>query len=74
MSFLNNNTHLKGYDEDDTSITLDFDSGIFDRKKEILEEVIYSISYSVFETLEKEKVVFKVNGQKIKEITRKDLP
>ena len=74
MSFLNNNTHLKGYDEDDTSITLDFDSGIFDRKKEILEEVIYSISYSVFETLEKEKVVFKVNGQKTKEITRKDLP
>ena len=74
MSFLNSNAHLKGYDEDDTSITLDFDSGIFDRKKEILEEVIYSISYSVFETLEKEKVVFKVNGQKIKEITRKDLP
>lgn len=74
MSFLNNNAHLKGYDETEDTLILNFDDGIFDHNQQILEEVIYSISYSVFDTIGKEKIVFKVNDQKIKEISRRDLP
>ena len=41
--------------------------------KEILEEVVYSISYSVFDNYDVEEVIFQVNNEEILKKTIKDI-
>lgn len=63
VSLLNKNIKLLNYEIKNDVMTLDFNNSIFLENNEILEEVIYSISYSVFANYDVENVVFKVNGE-----------
>ena len=67
MSFLNYNTKLLDYDLKDDVLTLNFNDFLFDDSstKNILEEVIYSISLSVRENYDVNEIVFNVDGKEI---------
>ena len=51
------------YEIKNDSMILDFNNSIFMENNEISEEVIYSISYSVFANYEVKNVIFKVDGE-----------
>ncbi len=67
MSFLNYNTKLIDYKIEDNKLFLNFNNCIYDdmNSKNILEEVIYSISLSVRDNYNVEEVVFSVDGNEI---------
>lgn len=69
ISFLNNKTELLNYELANDTMILNFNNSIFINDR-ILEEVVYSISYSVFDNYEVNNVVFQVES---KEITKKAL-
>lgn len=73
VSYLNQNTELINYELDSDTMLLNFNTSIFMNDKEILEEVVYSISYSVFDNYDVEEVVFKVNNEEILKKTLKDI-
>lgn len=65
-SYLNSNVELKNYEIIENTMYLDFNDKIFDiTNKDILEEVRYTISESVFENYGVKEVVFKVNGEDV---------
>ena len=68
MSYLNYNTKLLDYSFNDDEIDLNFNEFLFDNEqnKKVLEEVIYSISYSVEDTYNVSKINFYVNNKEIK--------
>lgn len=74
MSFLNSNTKLLEYREDDDVMYLNFNDYLFDGNDKVLEEVIYSLAYSVFDNYDVDMVMFEVNGQKIGYISTNDIP
>lgn len=74
MSFLNNNTKLLNYKEQENIMFLNFNDYLFDGNKKVLEEVIYAISYSVFDNYDVNQVMLQVNGKNIKSIGRNNLP
>lgn len=67
MSYLNYNTKLLDYSINGDEINLNFNEYLFDDKdnKKVLEEVIYSISYSIMDNYEVSKVNFYVNNKEI---------
>ncbi len=67
MSFLNYNAKLLNYDLSDDVLTLNFNNFLFDDEssKNILEEVVYSISLSVRDNYDVKEVVFTVDGEEI---------
>ena len=67
MSYLNNNTKLLAISESVDSLDLVFNSYIFSdiSEKEILEEVIYTISLSVKDNYDVEQVIFHVEDEEI---------
>ena len=65
ISLLNKNIKLLDYEIKNDSMTLDFNNSIFMEDNEILEEVVYSISYSVFANYDVNNVIFKANGEEI---------
>ena len=67
MSFLNYNTKLLSVDQDVDTMSLEFNSYIFDNydEKNILEEVIHTISLSVADNYDVKEVVFTVNEEEI---------
>lgn len=75
MSFLNYNTKLINYELKDGILTLDFNNYLFDdvENKNILEEVIYSISLSVRDNYDVEEVIFTVNGDEISKSVLKNI-
>jgi hypothetical protein len=73
VSYLNQNTELINYELDSDTMLLNFNTSIFMEDKEILEEVVYSISYSVFDNYDVEEVVFRVNNEEILKKTLKDI-
>ena len=73
VSYLNQNTELINYELDSDTMILNFNTSIFMNDKEILEEVVYSISYSVFDNYDVEEVIFKVNDEEILKKTLKDI-
>lgn len=73
VSYLNQNTELINYELDTDTMILNFNTSIFMNDKEILEEVVYSISYSVFDNYDVEEVVFQVNSQEILKKSIKDI-
>ena len=73
VSYLNQNTELINYELDTDTMILNFNTSIFMNDKEILEEVVYSISYSVFDNYDVEEVVFKVNSEEILKKNLKDI-
>lgn len=67
MSFLNSNTTLLSSEINDNYLSLVFDQYIFNNQttKDILEEVIYTISLSVGANYDVEQVIFNVGGEEI---------
>lgn len=67
MSYLNYNTKLLDYNLNENEIDLNFNEYLFDNteNKKVLEEVIYSISYSVMDNYNVDKVNFFVNNEKV---------
>lgn len=65
MSFLNNKVELIEYDETNNVMVLNFNEYLFDYNNFVLDEVLYSISYSVFENYDVNMVMFEVNGEEI---------
>ncbi|MBQ2909738.1 MAG: GerMN domain-containing protein [Bacilli bacterium] len=71
MSFLNNKVELIDYKEENDILFLNFNEYLYDSEDKILEEVIYSISYSVFDNYNVSMVMFEVNGEEVSYINRK---
>lgn len=72
MSFLNSNAKLNSYSEKENVFFLDFNTNLYDSKDKVLEEVIYSISYSIFDNYDVGSVVFSVDGKNIKTVSLMD--
>ena len=72
MSFLNSNVRLLDYKEDNDIMYLNFNDYLFDGNDKILEEVLYSLAYSVFDNYNVSRVIFMVNGQRINYVDRED--
>ncbi len=65
MSYLASGVELENYEELENQITLSFNNAIFDDllNNKILEEVKYSISLSLKDSLNVEEIIFKVDGK-----------
>ena len=70
MSFLNSNVSLIEYEENDNIMSLNFNDYLFDGNDKVLEEVLYSIAYSVFDNYDVSMVSFEVNGEIIDHIDK----
>lgn len=73
MSFLNSNTKLLDYKEQDNTILMNFNNAIFDDDNKILEEVSYTLAYSVFDNYDVSEIVIQVNGEDVKRMDRDKL-
>ena len=75
MSYLNNNTKLLSVNENENELVMDFNSAILSdiNDKEILEEVIYTISMSINDNYNVDTVVFNVENEEIYKSTIKTL-
>lgn len=67
MSYLNYNAKLLDYSFNDDELDLNFNEYLFDsiQNQKVLEEVIYSISYSIMDNYEVSKINFYVNNKEI---------
>lgn len=67
MSYLNYNAKLLDYSFDEDSLDLNFNEYLFDNveNRKVLEEVIYSIYYSIMDNYEVSKINFFVNNKEI---------
>lgn len=65
MSYLNYDTKLINYTMDNNDLYLYFDQSVLGNDDRILEEVIYSISYSIKDTIEVNNIHFLVDGKEI---------
>lgn len=72
MSFLNSKARLLDYREENDVLFLNFNDYLFDSNDKVLEEVIYSIGYSVFDNYNVSMVNFEVNGDNVGYISRKN--
>lgn len=70
ISLLNSKTELIDYKLNDDIMILNFNNSIFVEDGNILEEVIYTISNSVFDTYDVNKVVFNVVNKTVKVVTK----
>ena len=70
MSFLNSNVKLIDYQIENDIFFLNFDDYLFDSNDKILEEVIYTISYSIFDNYDVNMVMFLVNEEEVNHIMR----
>ena len=61
ISYLNNSSELTNYEIDNDKMILNFNNSIFMKDNKILEEVIYTISYSIFANYDINEVVFQVD-------------
>ena len=71
MSFLNSKAKLLEYREENDVLFLNFNDYLFDNNDKVLEEVIYSIGYSVFDNYDVSMVMFEVNGEEVGFVSRK---
>ena len=67
MSYLNNNTKVLSVNENEDTLIVNFNSAIFNdiNTKEILEEVIYTISMSINDNYDVNTVIFNVEDKEI---------
>ncbi len=73
MSFLNSNIELLDYKEQENIMTLNFNNAIFDSNNKVLEEVKYTLAYSVFENYDVNQVLLQANGKNIETIGTNDI-
>ena len=71
MSFLHSKAELLNYREENNVLFLNFNEYLFDNGDKVLEEVIYSVGYSVFDNYNVSMVMFEVNGEEVGYISRK---
>lgn len=71
MSFLNSKTKLIDYHEENDVLFLNFNEYLFDNNDKVLEEVIYSIGYSVLDSYDVSMVMFEVMGEEVGYLERK---
>ena len=69
MSFLNQDTELIDYQIEDELMLLNFNHSIFSQDK-VLEEVSYSIAYSVFDNYDVNTVLLEVEGIEVGKIEK----
>lgn len=74
MSFLNSNTKLIDYEEKENVMSINFNNAIFDKDNKIVEEVQYTLAYSIFDNYDVNQILFQVDGKNIDTIGIKDLP
>lgn len=67
MSYLNSNTKVLSVNEQDDVLTIDFNEAIFNdiNKKDILEEVIYTINLSIMDNYNVKEVILTSNNEEI---------
>ncbi len=70
ISLVNSNIELINSREDNDTLILNFNNYLFDSNDEVLEEVLYCLSYSVFDNYDVSMVMLEVNGKNIKTIER----
>lgn len=70
MSFLHSQVELLDYYEQENVLFLNFNQFLFDSDDKVLEEVLYSISYSVFDNYDVSMVMFEVNDQYVGQVSR----
>lgn len=58
------------YYEQENVLFLNFNKFLFDSDDKVLEEVLYSISYSVFDNYDVSMVMFEVNDQYVGQVSR----
>jgi len=75
MSFLNSNTELLEYEIKDRQMRLEFNNYLIDDIDEmnILEEVKYTISFSIMDNYDVDEVVFSVDDKEISKTVSKNL-
>ena len=73
MSVLNTNLKLNSYNKEDNVFFLDFNNYLYDKNQKLVEEVIYSISYSVFDNYDVNNIVFMVDGKNVKTVMLNDV-
>lgn len=73
ITLLDKNIKLVDYEINNDTMILNFNNSIFMEKDSILEEVVYTISYSVFANYDVDEVVFKVNNEEILKKSSKDI-
>ncbi|MBP3800039.1 MAG: GerMN domain-containing protein, partial [Bacilli bacterium] len=73
MSVLNTNLKLNGYNKEDNVFFLDFNNYLYDKNQKLVEEVIYSISYSVFDNYDVNNIVFMIDGKNVKTVMLNDV-
>lgn len=73
MSLLNASTKLNSYKEEEGVMFLDFNNNIYNNNDTILEEVIYSICYSIFDNYEVNSVVLTVDNDNQKQVNKSEL-
>jgi len=75
MSYLNNNTEILSVNELEDELSVNFNSAIFNdiNTKEILEEVIYTISMSINDNYDVNMVTFNVEDEEICKKTLKSI-
>lgn len=75
MSFLNSKTDLLDFKVQDKQMQICFNENIFNDfdKKDILEEVLYTISLSIYNNYDVEEVIFQVNNQEIAKTALKSI-
>ncbi len=62
ISLLDKNVELLNYEVKNDEMILDFDNSIFINRDNALEEIVYSISYSVFANYDVSNITFNVDG------------
>ena len=70
MSFLHNKVELLDYYEQENVLFLNFNKFLFDSDDKVLEEVLYSISYSVFDNYDVSMVMFEVDDKYVGQVSR----
>lgn len=74
MSFLNSNTKLLDHEEKENVMSINFNNALFDGNDKIVEEVKYTLAYSIFDNYDVEQVLLQVDGKNIETVSKKDLP
>ncbi len=70
VSLVNSNVELLSAREDNDTFILNFNNYLFDNDDEVLEEVLYCLSYSVFDNYDVDMVMVEINGKNISQIER----
>ncbi len=73
VSYVNSNVELIESREDNDTLILNFNNFLFDNNDEVLEEVLYCISYSVFDNYDVDMIMLEVDGKNIDQISKNDI-